>query len=288
MKKFIAVILFISVAFASSADELLNNLSGKVSEFAAGLVPGEGITEVDIKFTEQNEPSYSILAVRDINKTDSTNLFTQFSILNTDISSDERTTLNLGLGYRLLSDDESMMVGFNSFIDTELSNGHQRGSVGFEAKGAVLDFSANYYVPLTLREKVEGTYEQSIGGTDWNLFSQVPYMPWAKFGFSGYRLHRDKASNDTIGRIYTMNMALTPTLELDISRDKDIASSDGVTSGKLTFVYPPKDNKPTLADGFTSDEMWHKESMKNKLSEKVRRKNNLTVEIQGAVIFTKK
>ena len=112
-------------------------------------------------------------------------------------------------------------------------------------------------------------------------------MPWAKIGWTGYSNLRDKASKDVAGNIYTMNMALSPTMELNVSRDKD-NSSDAVTSASLTFVYPPKDDRPTLADGFTSDEIWHKESMKEKLSAKVRRKNNLTVEVQGAVIFTKK
>ena len=66
-----------------------------------------------------------------------------------------------------------------------------------------------------------------------------------------------------------------------------VVGAEDVDGGKLSFIYPPRENKPTLVDGF-SDEVWFEESMENKLSQKVERNNNLAVEIQGAVIFTKK
>lgn len=287
MRKVLSTIVFLLFAFTANADDIMANLSSKISESVAGMIPGEGITEVDIKIEEAKEPSYSILAVRDISKSEDTNFFSQFRIANSDVASDERLTANFGLGYRFLSDDQSAMIGFNSFFDTDLTAGHRRASVGLEAKGAVFDFNLNRYMTMSETKKVEGTDEQVLGGVDWSLFSQIPYMPWAKIGWTGYSNMKDKSSKDVAGNIYTMNMALSPTMELNVSRDKD-NSSDAVTSASLTFVYPPKDDRPTLVDGFTSDEIWHKESMKDKLSAKVRRKNNLTVEIQGAVIFTKK
>ena len=287
MRRLIFTVLFLLFSFVANADDIMANISGKISETVAGMIPGEGITEVDIKVEEAKEPSYSILTVRDISKTEDTNLFSQFSISNSDVGSDERLTANLGLGYRMLSDDESAMFGMNSFFDADLSAGHRRASVGFEAKGAMFDFNLNRYMTMSETKKVDGTDEQVLGCTDWSLFSQIPYMPWAKIGWTGYSNDRDKASKDNSGNIYTLNMALIPTMELNVSRDKD-NTSDTVTSASLTFVYPPKNNKPTLADGFTSEEIWYKESMKEKLSEKVRRKNILTVEVQGAVIFTKK
>ena len=42
-----------------------------------------------------------------------------------------------------------------------------------------------------------------------------------------------------------------------------------------------------MLDGF-SDSAFEKENMEKKLREKVRRENNLTVEIQGAVVVTSK
>ena len=57
---------------------------------------------------------------------------------------------------------------------------------------------------------------------------------------------------------------------------------------KLTFVHPPRENKPTLQDGLVSEIAFVKENMEGKLKEKVRRNNNLVVEIQGSVIITSK
>ena len=57
---------------------------------------------------------------------------------------------------------------------------------------------------------------------------------------------------------------------------------------RLTFTHPPRTNKATLMDGLTSDVAFVKANMQDKLKDKVRRNNNLVVEIQGAVTITKK
>ena len=82
MKRILIFIFSLFIFTTSNANEILNNLSTKVSEFAAGLIPGEGLTEVDIEFKESQEPDFTILGVRDINKTKNSNFFTQFSLHN--------------------------------------------------------------------------------------------------------------------------------------------------------------------------------------------------------------
>ena len=111
-------------------------------------------------------------------------------------------------------------------------------------------------------------------------------MPWAEIGWTGYQWVSDKATDDVTGDIYSLGLALTPSLQLDLRKDQQNSGED-IEGGNLSFIYPPRENKPTLLDGF-SDEVWFEESMENKLSQKVERNNNLAVEIQGAVIFTKK
>ena len=182
MKKFIATLIFVSIAFVSNANEVLQNISGKISETVAGLIPGEGVTEVNIELKESQEPDFTILGVRDISKNENSNFFTQFSLHNNDVSGDERYIGNLGFGYRFLSDDESMMLGINSFYDRDLTEKHARGSVGFEARGSVLEFNLNQYYSMSNKQTVSGTDEQSLGGIDYKLSSQIPYMPWAKIG----------------------------------------------------------------------------------------------------------
>ena len=54
-------------------------LQEKFLNLLADLIPGEGVTEVSIDIEKNSEPSFNILAVRDIDKTESTNFFTQIS-----------------------------------------------------------------------------------------------------------------------------------------------------------------------------------------------------------------
>ena len=54
--------------------------------------------------------------------------------------SDLRYIGNFGLGYRMLSDDNSFMFGANLFYDRDLQEDHSRASLGLEAKAGILDF----------------------------------------------------------------------------------------------------------------------------------------------------
>ena len=192
---------------------------------AADLIPGEGVTEVSIDIEKNSEPKFNILAVRDIDKTESTNFFTQISFTNTDISDNERYIGNVGLGYRFLTEDKSMMIGFNSFYDHDITEGHKRASIGFEAKASTLEFNLNQYYALTGMQKVlkensaDYVEEQAVGGLDYRFASQLPYMPWAEIGWTGYQWTSDKAADHVKGDIYSLGLALTPSLQLDLRKD---------------------------------------------------------------------
>ena len=288
---FISIIatLFFTAANADVKGQALSKASEKISSTIGNLIPGEGVTEVSVEIREEDNPDFEILGVRDILSKENSNLFTQFSIHNNEVHGDNRYIGNLGLGYRFLNSDKSMMFGVNSFYDRDLQEDHSRVSLGLEAKASMLDFTFNQYQKTTNQKIIDGTKEQVLSGNEYNLSSQVPYMPWTTFNFQGYRWENEKASNDSKGNIYSLEMALNPSLQFDISRDiSSVNGVDDVDIAKLTFVYPPRENKPTLQDGLVSDVAFVKENMENKLKEKVRRNNNLVVEIQGAVIITSK
>ena len=114
-------------------------------------------------------------------------------------------------------------------------------------------------------------------------------MPWSKLNLQNYSWEKEKASSDTEGNKLSLEMLITPSVQFDISGDfSDNAGVDDEYTYKLTFVHPPRDTKYTLKDGFISNLAFEKENVETKLNEKVRRSNNLTVEIQGAVIVTSK
>ncbi len=182
--------------------------------------------------------------------------------------------------------DKSVITGFNAFLDYDFE-GHARTSVGIEAKGSMLDFSANYYLGLSDIEKINGVNERVLDGYEINLTSQLPYMPWAKINYQNYEFVKDKASEDTGGNIVSLEMSLTPNVQFEASRNfVSVSGVDDEDTYRLMYYNPPK-NKTSMEDGLFSSDIFEKENMQNKMIEKVRRRNKLTIEIQGAVILTK-
>ena len=297
MRKLLTIILLMFFASASYADvtkkhanDLINMILNKSLGGGGGadIIPGEGITEVSIQVNEDDNPDLEILAVRDISSEEFSNLFSQISLHTQEINGSDRLITNLGIGYRKLSDDKSSMFGVNSFIDYDLE-GHTRGSVGFEAKGAMLDLTANSYHKLTNMETIDSTEEQVLSGYEINLSSQIPYMPWATVNWQNYGWENEKASADTEGNKLSLEALLSPSVQFDMTGDySDISGVDDEYNYKLSFVYPPRDYKKTLKDGFIASAAFEKGNVEKKLKEKVRRSNNLTVEIQGSIIITSK
>ena len=264
---------------------VIDNLSGKISEKVAGWIPGEGHTEASIELRDEGNPDFEILAVRDILAQTNSNYFTQFSLHNGEVDSNNRLIGNIGLGYRFLTDDKSTMLGVNSFLDADFGEGHRRGSIGLEAKKSILDFTFNEYFKISNQKFPDSVKEQVLSGREYNLSSQVPHMPWATINLQGYYWENELATRDTKGNVYSLEMMLSPSLQLDYNYDE--SSNDSIDDEqwvKLSFLYPPKETKPTLADGFISEEQFVKENMEEKLKEKVRRNNDLVVEIQLSLI----
>ena len=290
MKKILILIFAILSFRAANADvkvQALSKISEKISEYTIGLIPGEGVTEVSVEVREEDNPDFEILGVRDILSKENSNLFTQFSLHNNEVNGDNRYIGNLGLGYRFLNSDKSMMFGVNSFYDRDIQEGHSRASLGLEAKASILDFTLNKYQKTTNMKVVNGDEEQTLSGLDYNISSQVPYIPWTVFNFQGYRWENEKAVQDTKGRVYSLEMALNPSLQFDLSRDvSGVNGVDDTDIAKLTFVYPPRENKPTLQDGLVANIAFEKKNMKDELKKKVRRNNNIVIEVQGSVIVT--
>ena len=159
--------IFLGVnAHADIKGASLNKISEKVSSTVSNLIPGEGLTEVDISYRENLDNNFeiNILGVRDILSGENSNLFTQFSLHNQEINNDDRIIGNLGFGYRFLNSDQSMMFGANTFYDQDLSEDHKRVGLGFEAKAAMLDFNYNLYQKATNQKVISGTKEQVLSG----------------------------------------------------------------------------------------------------------------------------
>ncbi len=268
------IINFFLISFFSINALYAENISAKVSDLISKMVPGEGYTETSIDLRENNSPDFSILAVRELEKNDDGNFFTQFSLFNTEQNSEDRFVGNLGFGKRTLSDDKFSMTGFNGFLDFD-DAGNARTSLGLEARNAVMGFSANYYLGLA-----NSTDEKVLNGYDYRLASQIPYIHWANAFIDSYEWSGEDRS-DVKGIKLGSELFLTPTLALEAAfDDKDKAGVEDEWYAKLQFTYPPREGA-TAQDGI-SDAMWKEQKdMTGELLSKVKRNNKIMIEFKG-------
>jgi hypothetical protein len=113
-------------------------------------------------------------------------VFNQLSWQHQVGSTDDGTpddTLNAGLAYRSLLLDEKLLVGSNVFFDHQLDQGHERMSVGVDARTSLYGFASNYYVPLTGWKGLTSLYEaRAVSGMDMELSGQLEALPeWTLF-----------------------------------------------------------------------------------------------------------
>ena len=252
------------------------NASEKISGYISNLIPGEGDTEVSIDLRDNHSADFSILAVRELSKINSGNIFTQISLFNTEKNSEDRIIGNFGLGSRKLLYDDTLLAGVNAFIDNDFDETTRRASLGFELKNAVLDFSSNIY------EGIEDSQDERVmNGWDYTLASQVPYIHWSKIFVSQYQwegILREDVEGTKLGS----EMLLTPHVNLEVAYDdKDRNGLEDEWYAKIQLVHPPRNNGPTALDGI-SDTAWNKnKDMSDELLSKVKRNNKIMIEFKG-------
>ena len=103
------------------------------------------------------------MSVNEIMKIDSGTIFNQTSINTHD--SDE--TINIGFGVRKLLNDNTLLLGANTFYDHQLTESHKRSGAGVEAITSIFDVRANYYNAISgRRTNAGGTIERALDGWD--------------------------------------------------------------------------------------------------------------------------
>ena len=144
-------------------------------------------------------------------------VFTQLSAFY----QDNRTTLNVGLGYRRLAFDNTLMLGVNAFYDHEFPYDHGRYSVGLEARSTVGEINANMYQAITKwKTGKNGQEERALDGWDIEAGLPLPYMNWATVFVKRYKWDavegaKDAKGNDAQLRAY---VPLLPGLEIQAGR----------------------------------------------------------------------
>ena len=280
MKFFIKIIAILILSSVNVYSDVSEKISLKASEFVSNLVPGEGTTEVSINLRENNKPDYSILGVRELQNNNNGNIFTQFSLFNTDQNNDDRIVGNLGFGKRFLSNDKYLLTGGNIFFDYD-DHGNMRTSLGAEIRNAVLEFNGNYYKGIG-----DGKDEKVLDGYNLRLDSQIPYIHWADIFYGTYKwkgVDRDDIEGTKLGS----EMSLTPHLRLELAYDdKKKKGLDDEWYAHISFVHPPR-NGPTASDGVANLAWRENKDMSDQLLTKVKRNNKIMIEFKGSATISR-
>ena len=306
-KKLTIIFLFLSSAFAVSANDTLSKIiDDKLSQGLAGIgksiseiIPGEGVTEITISEQENYDLKYSALVVRPIfiNPYDQLNnkhlYFTQLRIGNQEpfANGDVRTVLNAGLGFRTLTNNDSAVLGLNIFHDYEFDEGHQRGSIGVEYLASNFQLYANVYDRLS--DSVSYTsgsstiLEEVVNGYDYSVVGTAPYLPWAKVIYTGYSW--DRQGTDLEGNRMSLEANLLQGIVFEYGRNDIDNSSNDEDFYKLTFKWPNDKSTPTIFNETISENIFPQVDMSDQMLGKVRRTNNIITQKtgEGGVIITR-
>lgn len=267
-----------STAFALAKGGMTNYLFPSLGQNAPDWAKR---IEFEVDVQQNLKPTYSILTVQPLyqDAKKQNTFFVQASQLRYDMLGEYRDTTNLGLGYRRLLGDNSVLVGVNTFYDYEWTYKHQRVGLGGEVKWAMLDGNVNLYKAISSEKLIDaanGISERAMSGWDTELRSQVPYLPWLQVGAKYYRWNSDYA-DDTKGWRYSASADISQNLSVEAGWSRDnYNSSNGFA--KVVLRLARTDRPAMLSDKFISNKAFEQRDMRVYTLDKVRRENRIMVE----------
>ena len=199
---------------------------------------------------------------------------------------DNRTTVNLGLGYRRLEMDNKLLLGVNAFYDHEFPYDHGRTSIGLEARTTIGEVNFNQYFATTGWKTAKGSnQEHALGGTDLEVGLPLPYMNWAKLYGRGFIWYGEDNTKDLKGGDISLRAQVPGIPGLSVEGGRRLFSTSGYTDESflrvnlnITDLYALKTTQPLF-----SDRAYSFDSMENQRYAKVRRENLIIKQKQGGI-----
>lgn len=264
------------LADGGNVDTLKQGVINQATASATGAVEQEAkkwlpTFEIGMQATENSKPLFNVLGLMPLTESEQDLTFTQGSLYYID----GRTTLNLGLGYRVLSDDDTVLYGVNMFYDHEFPYDHARASIGGEIRTTVGELNLNYYEGQSdWKDGANGLQEKAMGGYDIEAGIALPYMPGVKAYARHFRWNAVDGVADVKGNRFSLAGDVYPGFNVEVGRTKydgnAVADADFV---KFTVNLVDVFDGAAKAKPLFSDEAWKLSSMREHRYDKVRREN---------------
>ena len=200
---------------------------------------GAGRSEVSIGGLSSKKLNYSLRTIQPISELDANSkalTFIQAGITSGKSIDSRRTTVNLGVGHRLLVENDMAIAGINVFTDYESKSKHKRLSLGLEYQRANFSANINKYHVFSDEKLVNSVKERGRSGYDVKLSGQAPYLPWAKIKGT-YYYWDTKAGPDIKGNILGVDIEITPSVSFELGQENN-NTMDATSYGKLTVKLP--------------------------------------------------
>jgi len=250
--------------------------------------------EAEWEVNENNVPRWSVLGVFPLYESEDlqNTVFTQISQRRYRLLGIERDVTNLGLGYRRLFFDNSVLLGVNGFLDYGWKYHHQRVSSGLEAKWGGLDLGANMYWKASSSHSAgAGNEEEVLDGHDIRLAAQVPYLPWARVHGRRYWYKTSNVDEDIKGWEAGLEMDVHQNIQVEAGAISDnfIDDNDNAEYFLKMRVTMDMGKRPVaMSSKWISENPWLMRDMSEYRLDKVRRENKIIVERQASgVVITR-
>jgi hypothetical protein len=235
--------------------------------------------EVQFDLETEAKPVYSIRTVQPLYQSaDKVNtFFTQLRYARHTDFDLRRHTSNIGLGYRRLLLDNTVMLGANVHYDREWRRSHSRLGVGLEARWSGADIFLNRYQGLSSERTVSSTVTEDImDGWDVQALLQVPYIPSTRVMATGSRWK--KSANDYInGWRAGLESDLTPFTQISLgaSNDNDQSDPEFFVNFRVSLGGYGHKRPTLLGENSVSKVAWERRDMSNYTLDRVRREENI-------------
>ena len=261
-----------------AVDAASSSIDSAIESWASENIPNLRLIEIDTKIRNASETDYRILTILELSDSELEKYLSQISFS----SYDNRETFNLGLVWRAMNKNKTLIYGVNAFYDREINSNHSRLGLGFELKSSVYDVNLNLYEALTGRHSYAGAIEEAADGYDLEVAMYLPYMPWAKVYYKGYEW--DSSIYDVKnGESLSLHLQPTSRVAIEIGRQQDNTMSTGLSFLRVDYIICCNNQTTNRPVVFLSPTAYSYQSIESRFFEKVRRQNNVVKGIKGAV-----
>lgn len=233
---------------------------------------------VEVGGFSEGRPDFEIGYVASIWEKDNDVAFQQTTIN----ARDGRTTLNAGVGYRILSDTQNWMTELSAFYDHEFPNDHQRYGVGMALHSRPITFAANYYEAISdYKTDRDGGEAMPLDGYDAKLSMALPYLPGVLATYETSEWSGLNGTDDLTRNTAGIKGQLSKNFSLTYEQAEYSDDRDDTERLSLTYNWRPDgDEPPTLLD--VTDEPWEFDSVAYKKYSFVERENKIVKQTRNA------